>query len=204
MRLITPTDPEGHESQSKSDLQSQYYQLTHDYLVPSLRDWLTGKQKETRRGRAELKLAERSALWNATRENRHLPSLPEWLAIRTLTESQHWTEPQRTMMSKAGRRHGMWSGIVLAVTCVLIAISVGLRSQIEEGRNQVESTRLVEGLLTADTAEVNGTIDSLKDFRTWADPQLKQAFSDSPDDSNAKLHAGLALVKKDNPSTPRS
>ena len=64
LRLITPTDPEGHDSQSKSDSNTQYYQLTHDYLVPSLREWLTRKQKETRRGRAELKLAERTALWN--------------------------------------------------------------------------------------------------------------------------------------------
>ena len=40
----------------------RYYQLTHDYLVPSLRKWLTRKQKETRRGRAELRLAERAAL----------------------------------------------------------------------------------------------------------------------------------------------
>ena len=41
----------------------RYYQLTHDYLVHSLRDWLTRKQRETRRGRAELRLAERAALW---------------------------------------------------------------------------------------------------------------------------------------------
>ena len=40
----------------------RFYQLTHDYLVQSLGDWLTRKQKETRRGRAELKLAERSTL----------------------------------------------------------------------------------------------------------------------------------------------
>jgi hypothetical protein len=30
----------------------KYYQLTHDYLVHSLRDWLTRKQQETRRFRA--------------------------------------------------------------------------------------------------------------------------------------------------------
>jgi hypothetical protein len=30
----------------------QCYQLTHDYLVPSQREWLTRKQKQTRRGRA--------------------------------------------------------------------------------------------------------------------------------------------------------
>src|SRR5207237_1095408 len=59
IRLITPTDPEGKDegepggvSPRSSD--ARYYQLTHDYLVHSLRDWLTRKQKETRRGRAEL------------------------------------------------------------------------------------------------------------------------------------------------------
>ena len=53
---------------------TRYYQLTHDYLVPSLRDWLTRTQRETRRGRAELRLAEGADLWEAKRENRHLPS----------------------------------------------------------------------------------------------------------------------------------
>jgi hypothetical protein len=46
--------------------------LTHDYLVPSLRDWLTRKRKETRRGRAELLLADRAAVWNARPENRFI------------------------------------------------------------------------------------------------------------------------------------
>ena len=75
LRLITPTDPEGSSSEGQPTAPSgQYYQLTHDYLVHSLRDWLTRKQRETRRGRAELRLAERSASWNAKPENRHLPS----------------------------------------------------------------------------------------------------------------------------------
>ncbi len=111
IRLITPTDPEGSERMkdeggrmnenraSGSSLDSpfilppsafRYYQLTHDYLVHSLRDWLTRKQKETRRGRAELKLAERSGLWNAKAENRHLPTLWEWLGFRTLTIGRRW------------------------------------------------------------------------------------------------------------------
>ena len=64
IRLITPTDPEGQEEEAVSQVQpgQRYYQLTHDYLVPSLRDWLTRKQKETRRGRAELLLADRAAV----------------------------------------------------------------------------------------------------------------------------------------------
>ena len=75
LRLITPTDPEGSASENHATLpRGRYYQLAHDYLVHSLRDWLTRKQSETRRGRAELRLAERSSLWNAKPENRHLPS----------------------------------------------------------------------------------------------------------------------------------
>ena len=75
LRLITPTDPEGSsdERAPSGEAGGRYYQLTHDYLVPSLREWLTRKQRETRRGRAELRLVERSSLWNAKPENRHLP-----------------------------------------------------------------------------------------------------------------------------------
>ena len=85
LRLITPTDPEVQVKVSTTTPSGRYYQLTHDYLVHSLRDWLTRKQKETRRGRAELRLAERSALWNAKPENRHLSSAREWANIRLLT-----------------------------------------------------------------------------------------------------------------------
>ena len=41
------------------------YQLTHDYLVQSLREWLTRKQRETRRGRAQTLLADAPALWTS-------------------------------------------------------------------------------------------------------------------------------------------
>ncbi len=216
LRLITPTDPEGERlgvsppcssatSLSSSPPAPRYYQLTHDYLVPSLREWLTRKQKETRRGRAELKLAERSALWNAKPENRYLPSLPEWLSIRTLTESKHWTAPQRAMMSRAARVHGLGTGLATALLLALIFTGLSINkvvndrqeklvAQKQEEQNQAEATRMVEGLLAADTAQVRTSLASLKEFRTWADPDLQQAFKDSPADSNAKLHAGLALV----------
>ena len=62
--LITPTDPGSlgaEEGVVKEISVGRFYQLTHDYLVPSIREWLTRKQRETRRGRAELRLAERSS-----------------------------------------------------------------------------------------------------------------------------------------------
>src|SRR5262249_21281976 len=103
LRLITPTDPEGQDDQGKlggvhfRSSDARYYQLTHDYLVPSLREWLTRRQKETRRGRAELLLADRAAVWNARPENCQLPSLWQWSQICLLTRKRTWTPPQRKM-----------------------------------------------------------------------------------------------------------
>ena len=77
---------EDDDSTTKAPRVEKYFQLTHDYLVPSLRDWLTRKQKETRRGRAELLLADRAGVWNARPESRQLPSLWQWSSIRWLTD----------------------------------------------------------------------------------------------------------------------
>ena len=52
-RLVTPTVPGvpgDEDSAPTTPATERFYQLTHDYLVPSLREWLTRKQKETRRG----------------------------------------------------------------------------------------------------------------------------------------------------------
>ncbi|MGL4555621.1 MAG: serine/threonine-protein kinase, partial [Gemmataceae bacterium] len=47
--LITPADPDGKDdAPSAPRAGGEYYQLTHDYLVPALREWLARKQKETR------------------------------------------------------------------------------------------------------------------------------------------------------------
>ena len=58
IRLITPTDPEGPTGEDRAidPAGGGYFQLTHDYLVPSLREWLTGKKRASVRGRAELLL----------------------------------------------------------------------------------------------------------------------------------------------------
>ena len=77
----------------------------HPDVEASLREWLNRKQRESPRGRAELRLAERSALWNAKPENRFLPSVSEWVRIRSLTKAKDWTAPQARMMRRAGTVH---------------------------------------------------------------------------------------------------
>ena len=137
LRLITPTDAEGKDeggrmkdegdaavnSSFRLPPSSLFFQLTHDYLVPSLRDWLTRKQKETHRGRAELRLAERSALWQAKPETRHLPSWWEYLTAVALVPKKNRTPTQQKMLRKAGRVHAVRWGSALAI---LLLLGIGI------------------------------------------------------------------------------
>ncbi len=105
-RLLTPMDLDAIDTYDlRTSPGRRYYQLTHDYLVPSLRQWLTAKQKSTRSGRMELRLAERARLWNERPERRQLPSLLEWISIRLLTRADQWTVSQRRVMRTALRHH---------------------------------------------------------------------------------------------------
>jgi len=124
-RLLTPSDPEAMGAENAPTTPGhRYYQLTHDYLVPSLREWLTKKQKSSRSGRAELRLAERSMMWNAKSERRQLPSVWEWLSIRTLTRPSFWTPQQRRMMRVAARHHAMTFGFLFSLLFVFLFTGV--------------------------------------------------------------------------------
>ncbi len=188
VRLITPTDSVGQAFQP--DLPAEkYYQLTHDYLVPSLRDWLTRKQKETRRGRAELLLADRAAVWNTRRENRQLPSLLQWLQVRSLTRSKSWTPPQRQMMQQAGRYHLRCAALLLLFLSLL-----GWGTWEVHGRMQAAG--LVRALATAETAAVPDLLARLQPYQHWAEPRLDY-MANHPESDRERLHAGLALLGHD-------
>src|SRR5208337_4350716 len=192
LRLISPIEPEGSESdgQTKTPVGEKFFLLTHDYLVPSIREWLTRKQKETRRGQAELRLVDRSSLWNAKPENRHLPSLLEWINIGLLTKQKDWTEPQRKMMRCAGRVHGL-RGLGLAVLIALVSWG-GM-----EGYGRLRASALVESLESCVTSDVPAIVKELSGYRRWADPQLVRAAQGTDAQSREHLHASLALLPVD-------
>jgi serine/threonine protein kinase/formylglycine-generating enzyme required for sulfatase activity/tetratricopeptide (TPR) repeat protein len=198
LRLITPTDPEGSGDDPGTGASgASYFQLTHDYLVPALREWLTRKQGETRRGRAELRLAERSALWNVRPENRRLPSAWEWANIRLLTRKRDWTEPQRRLMKRAARWHGLRGlGLATVVSCLVISgLAIGHR--VSEANQETQARGLVQHLLDADTAQVPEIVRSMSAHRRWTDPELRRISEREPDTSRRALHARLALLQVD-------
>jgi serine/threonine protein kinase len=196
LRLITPTETADDNDRElvsdSSDDQRLYYQLTHDFLVPSLREWLTRKQRETRRGRAELRLAERSSLFNATRQRRHLPSFWEFLSIRLLTHRKDWSDSESNMLRSAGRHHFV-RGMFLAVLLTLITWGA------LEGYGSFKAEALIRSIIAAETTEVPQLVSELSTVDCWAVAQLydqKKRYLRKTE-SKERLHISLALLSHD-------
>ena len=227
LRLITPTDPEGRsyasrQTQSrgatvrKSDhplpaaslrpgafalreeSRTQYYQLTHDYLVPSLRDWLRQKLSEDRRGQAELLLADRAAIWNARPENRQLPSL---LAMAPHPPAHRPQELDLGRAAADGARPHAFHALRCGDRCrlVLLAALIGLqiRAGFIERQCQTRAEGLVDELLRADIGQVPTIVSDLAGNRTWADPLLRIDLDGSKPGSAERLNLALALLPVD-------
>ena len=207
LRLITPTEAESIEevlvrsndqvpaslSQTlRMEERAKCYQLTHDYLVHSVRDWLARKQKETRRGRAELLLADRAAVWHDRPENRQLPSLLQCMQIRCLTRKKNWTLPQRKMMQRAGRIQALW-GLIFALVLALLGYGA------YEGQGTLHAHGLCERLLDANTHEVPIIVQDMVPYRHWLDPLLHDAHvqAENGNDRRKELHTSLALLPVD-------
>jgi formylglycine-generating enzyme required for sulfatase activity len=217
LRLITPTyhvsgdmDSGEQEGQSEPMREGRYYQLTHDYLVPTLREWLARKQQETRRGRAGRLIASRAKQWGG-REDRFLPSLREYATIQILTDRRAWDKLEERMMRRAGQVH-LRRGIarlgVLAV--VIVAAFQGWR-WVEQDKLKQQSGTRVHNLLTTDVDEVPVHIKELAEYRDWANPLLREAnekarieLENSAIDperrahlERERLHSSLALLPVD-------
>ncbi len=195
IRLITPTDPDGKqndETSTQTIAGQKYFQLTHDYLVPSLRDWVTRKQKETRKGRAELLLADRTAVWTARPENRQLPSLLQWLSIRWHTAKKTWTTPQRKMMGRTMRYHAV-RGMVVAIFLTVLGLGIW------EGNGRLQARVLRYRLQESTTLDTPAVVKDMAPFRRWVDPLLKDTYTlaERNNDSRKQLHASLALLPVD-------
>jgi formylglycine-generating enzyme required for sulfatase activity len=196
LRLITPTDPEGTAENSElvagQGLDGGHYQLTHDYFVHSLRDWLTQKQKETARGRAALQLAEAAADWNRRPVKRLLPSLFDFLRWRLLASARRWSDAERNMMAQAARQHvlrAIATCALLLLAAIAVAFSISAKHA-EALREQLKTT--------IDAAQNNrgaAVPYAIRDLKKLPSPQvraeLQARYGRLPD--NRKL--GLAYAR---------
>ena len=184
VRLITPIEQRQSTPRANATgdtpLTSRRYQLSHDFLVPSLRNWLSRKQRETGRGRAEMLLSEHAALWAMRNRDRYLPNLADWLRIRWWTRSRHWTSDQKSMMQRADRN--VLSNTVLTSSVIACCLFVGrLWWQGTLRQSAVEQMKLLERAAADRVPDVVGEIEKSTQLH---DP-LRQLLVEHPVDESA-------------------
>ena len=191
LRLIAPTVNDD-DSQRQ-----QCYQLTHDFLVPPLRKWLTRNDRQTARGRTKLRLRELSQYWRGKQEKSFLPSTFEYLRIIALTNTADRNADEKKLVSAATRIHTTrW---LVAATLALI-LGAGVWSVMQRAQRELtaqEAELGVPRLLAADAKHVLNAIDSLDSVREQADPILQSVVDDPNRSDDQKIPARLALVDSD-------
>ncbi|HEV3166441.1 MAG TPA: serine/threonine-protein kinase, partial [Isosphaeraceae bacterium] len=192
LRMVTPVDPAGVEAEGSGPTAvagETYYQLTHDYLVPPLRQWLTRKQRETRRGRAELRLATITAFWRDQPEPRRLPSPWEWLDILWHTRARGWSPGERRMMRAAGRHILTRAAVVLAV---IAAMPFAARALSERSR----SAALLGLVLKADLRHLPELLPQVTTHRDHLRADLEGLEKNPAAPPRERQVAGLLLYRE--------
>jgi eukaryotic-like serine/threonine-protein kinase len=201
LRMVTPADAAGAELGTESGGRSPaasetHYQLTHDYLVPPLRQWLTRKQSETRRGRAELQLASITLLWRDRPEARRLPSLFEWTRIITFTNPRAWTGDERRMMHAASKHY-----IVRAVSVLALACTIAYGAKLVRNRDGARAA--LEGALAADFSNIPDLLPELAVHRALIRPALEELEASPSTRPHDREVAGI-LLYRDQPTSKRA
>lgn len=180
LRLLTPVD-----TAETSDGQPSW-QLTHDHMVPALREWLLARKADTLQGRAEIALGERAREWQQRPDPARLPSVWEWVKLRLLTKRFRWTPVELTWMHAGMKRARLWG-----IGCVLAAAAGGLI--LHESRGRDHGKELAQRVLAASPDEVRGFLSQGSAWMKWAHPDLARAAQE-PITTTVGLNARLALV----------
>ncbi|MDA7980279.1 MAG: serine/threonine-protein kinase, partial [Pirellulales bacterium] len=217
LRLITPTDPaegalidiEPSESEPSSSQKlvttaDRHYQLTHDFLVPALRKWIFRKEQQTRRGRAWLRLRERTDLWSSRKERKQLPSLAEWISIVTLTRAADRTKEQRNMLRAArwqlAKSWGL--GFVIGIFIVVVAFQLRHYARVEFAES------LVVELMDSPPEELEPVIVRMEPYKDVAVPILQDGdrrTSLAPEIAplpRAQINVAIATAQLGKPDVP--
>ncbi len=198
LRLITPTaSADSLDGQpAETNPAELYYQLTHDYLVAPLREWLASKQRETARGRAELILEERTAEWLRKQHRRDLLSLREFIQIRRYLKPVYRSSEEQQLIQASARFHAarLAASALLLTLLLVLGILTGISIQ------HAKSSDFADKVADFDLRKLPEYLSSSQEHRE-ALPYLKRAFNNAAADSESALKLAIARLRfKDNPA----
>ena len=187
-RLVTPAE---HGQRCDSGRHnSKQFALTHDFLIPSIRQWLTNGRRKTRRGRARLKLHEQSVLWESMQISRNLPTGLETMRTVALVKRYYWSPAERIMMSRAVRYHAM------RLTCFVMVLSIiaGILGNKIQSDRQTLAESLVNSLIRSPAEGFPYAFARVESRKPYAVPALRKTLADPEATDEFKLRVWLALA----------
>ncbi|MEX2359058.1 MAG: SUMF1/EgtB/PvdO family nonheme iron enzyme, partial [Pirellulaceae bacterium] len=173
LKLIVPGpihDEDGSTGKTAS------YQLTHDCLVPAVREWLASEEEGSGTGRARQRLKEVARQWRDFHDTRRLPTLLEFAEMVRLTNHQQWSTSEAEVMRVARWRLARKAGGVMAVACLVVGIIWGVLWTAQWQQNRLLANAAVQHLLSAQAEEVPEALSQVRRFPNFAKPFLHGAI----------------------------
>jgi formylglycine-generating enzyme required for sulfatase activity len=196
LRLVTATDPpEATGQQAGSPPQERpsheiHYQLAHDYLIRSVRQWLERDQRSTPAGRSRLRLQLVTASWLQHPGRRQLPSLLEWAGIlRHVPRGQRSADEQRLMRATA---RYYTSRVAAALLCIAALAAAG-----KALRDRDHARALLQSARAADDRKLLALLPDLERYRTLVSAELEagETAASSGDRPVERALAGVLLYR---------
>lgn len=199
LRLISAVDPDGVQEAGDSSVitvatlatRPRYYQLTHDFLVPSVRAWLDDNDRQTAAGRARLRLQSLAASYAQTNDKRFLPVFLEFLQILKHVKWSDCDHAMKIVYGQALKRYG-----VLSLTfMLLIAGSLGYAwaSRIQEFSRRADEWGRT--WTTAQASALPSVLEIVERDKTLMITALRRKLRNTSEPEELhRLHLGLLLL----------
>jgi serine/threonine protein kinase/formylglycine-generating enzyme required for sulfatase activity len=196
LRIVTLVEPELGIEAAPRKPDEAFYQLSHDFLVGPIRQWVERQELATRSGRVRLRLASIAALWDDRPGRQRLPSILEWVGIRRHTQKRQWSTVERRMMAAADQH---FLGRAALIVGLIAALFLGF----EFFRVKDRASATLAKALKADFRNLPGIYQDLAIDRDRIRDDLERLEGDrtaSPRDRDV----ALILLHRDRPSAGRA
>lgn len=195
LRLIAPTEPDTglpsndtHRTNVGQELKLGYYQLTHDFLVPSIRNWLERKERETPAGRARLRLKHLADGWRDTGDRTFIPAPMEFVTIARYVHPAQCTREEQQLYAFAMKRYLRRA---MTISAVLVLITIFWFQRDWQNREQRADLR-VDQLLSAQLSAIPFAISALEIDPSFSLRAVKRSLSNDELNSQQRIKASIA------------
>ena len=194
LRLITPADPDIDRS-DESGARMAYYQLSHDFLVPSIRNWLQANLRRSPTGRALLRFKAQSSEWAKSHDDRNLPTFLEFIQFQRHLKLKAMKSTERNFFFRSLRQQSI-RGLML-LTVVAAVGSLFLLNNLNSRQKLVAAG--IQQLLLVSPEGVPPTLATLENEKPRALAEIKRQLTsdDLSTDQRLQLQISLATLSDD-------